>query len=103
MFRITTHRLAVVVNDAMRDLMEKFGESRLAIEDAVESKGTSYYASDLEDAVDQVNEVLANWKDLQTSLETEGRTDELATLRKENEMKLKQLEAEIEALQHDDD
>lgn len=103
MFRITTRRLAVCVNTAMKSLMENFAEARELIEDATESKDTSYFAADLSDAVDQVNLVWGEYNKLLSDLKEEGRDTEHTTIQKENDLKFRQLLAEIEKLQHDDD
>ncbi|KPA80063.1 hypothetical protein ABB37_05076 [Leptomonas pyrrhocoris] len=82
----------------LNDLMDSFGEARELIKDASESVGTTYFADDMADAETQVKDVLKRWADVQALLEKSGKTAELQKLRNMHELKMKQMEAELETV-----
>lgn len=66
--------------------------------DAMESVGTTYFTDDMEDAEAQTKEVLKQWATLQADLEKAGQTEELRKLRNMHDLKMKQMEGELEAV-----
>lgn len=82
----------------LNDLMDAFGEARELTKDAMESVGTTYFADDMEDAEAQTKEVLKRWAELQADLEKAGQTEELRKLRNMHDLKMKQMEAELETV-----
>jgi enamine deaminase RidA (YjgF/YER057c/UK114 family) len=82
----------------LNDLMDSFAEARELIKDAMESVGTTYFADDMEDAEQQAKDVLKRWADVQAFLEKSGETAELQKLRNMHDLKIKQMEAELETV-----
>lgn len=82
----------------LNDLMDSFAEARELIKDAMESVGTTYFADDMEDAEAQTKDVLKRWSDVQAFLESSGQTEELRKLRNMHDLKIKQMEAELETV-----
>lgn len=78
--------------------MDSFAEARELIKDAMESVGTTYFADDMEDAEQQAKDVLKRWADVQAFLEKSGETAELQKLRNMHDLKIKQMEAELETV-----
>ena len=82
----------------LNDLMESFAEARELIKDAMESVGTTYFAEDMADAEAQTKDVLKRWVDVQAFLEASGQEEELQKLRNMHDLKIKQMEAELETV-----
>ncbi|RNF00643.1 uncharacterized protein Tco025E_08754 [Trypanosoma conorhini] len=82
------------------ELMEAFAEARELIIEAKESVGTVYVAEDLQDAKEQTEKTLTLWKDIQADLELSGDTDALRRLKREHDIKMSQLRAELEDVEH---
>lgn len=80
--------------------MDQFGEARELITDATESVGTTYFSEDIHDAQEQTTVVLNAWEALKEELRRSGDGKALEALEKEHEMKMKQLQQELEAAQH---
>eukprot|EP00796_Vickermania_ingenoplastis_P005058 gene5058-3645_t len=72
----------VVISQKVSDFVESFGEARTLIAESHDNAGTTYFSDDLNDAVEQTNETLKLWEELQELLQ---------------QLKLKQLELELEA------
>ncbi|KPI85768.1 hypothetical protein ABL78_5159 [Leptomonas seymouri] len=82
----------------LNDLMDSFAEARELIKDAMESVGTTYFADDMTDAEAQAGDVLKRWADVQAFLEKSGAKEELQKLRNMHDLKIKQMEAELETV-----
>lgn len=78
--------------------MECFAEARALITDAMESVGTTYFADDMEDAEKQTAETMKRWGALQAELESRGAAEQLQRVRNMYELKIKQLQAELETV-----
>ncbi|ORC93034.1 uncharacterized protein TM35_000023600 [Trypanosoma theileri] len=81
-------------------LMDSFAEARELIEEAKESIGSVYASEDMQDAKEQTDKTLALWEELQKKLEEMGDMSTLERLRKEHSLKMAQLRAELEEVEH---
>eukprot|EP00051_Salpingoeca_urceolata_P004352 m.64397 g.64397 ORF g.64397 m.64397 type:complete len:158 (-) comp13582_c0_seq2:420-893(-) len=88
-----------VVDRRLRDLGEKFGEARMEIEDAADSRGTVYFDDDASDAKMLVDEVLNEYAEI---LECCSSDEERNGVRQSWGLRLEQLKGELQQL-HDDD
>lgn len=84
------------VRERMTEFQEAFAEARLLIAECEESAGTVYFSEDLEDATEQTKATMAHWDNLRALFQERKETAALEQLRKEYEVKLKQLELELE-------
>ncbi|KAG5490021.1 hypothetical protein JKF63_00140 [Porcisia hertigi] len=84
--------------EQLDELMESFEEARELIAEASESVGTTYFAEDIEDAMNQTRDVLRRWESLQGMMEREGSVEQLQKVRNMYALRIKQLEAELETV-----
>jgi hypothetical protein len=82
----------------MNDLMLSFAEARELIDDAKESQGTAYFSDDAKDAENKTTETIAMWNQLCDDLAASNQCDELEKLKREYNVKFRQLGAELEEL-----
>eukprot|EP00613_Pedinella_sp_CCMP2098_P001225 CAMPEP_0171628036 /NCGR_PEP_ID=MMETSP0990-20121206/21170_1 /TAXON_ID=483369 /ORGANISM="non described non described, Strain CCMP2098" /LENGTH=129 /DNA_ID=CAMNT_0012196089 /DNA_START=109 /DNA_END=498 /DNA_ORIENTATION=- len=83
----------------MDNLADLFVEARDELEMADESKGTTYYNEDSEQAMSAVAEAVSEYKSILASLEEPARGE----FQRGNGLKMAQLEGELEMLLTDDD
>lgn len=85
------------VSQRLTSMLESFAEARALIAESHDSAGTVYFSEDLSDAAEQTKETLRLWNELHDYLTTNHEMDTLEQVKKEHSLKLKQLEAELQA------
>lgn len=89
-----TPAAAFDLDSAMAKLGSTFADARMDIEDALESVGSVYYPSDIQQAIDSVNDTLQQFDAIQTQL---GSTSVQATKMRESwGLRLEQLKQELQ-------
>lgn len=81
----------------INDFQEAFTEARTLISESHDNAGTIYFAEDVTDATEQTNLALQLWKELQQTLTDKDEVGALEVLKKEHEVKVKQLVLELDA------
>lgn len=86
---------------AVEELNAEFSEARDLIKEAMESLGTTYQSDDAKDAIDQTKKTMDLYESIKSRIENRENLDRVM---KENDLKFRQLQAELEqVLSHDED
>jgi len=86
-------------DEAVRELGEMFGNSRMDIDDAMDSIGTTYYSDDAKVAIDSVSDVFRQWEHVQ-ALAAKDSKETLQRIKESWSLKLEQLKGELDRMKH---